>query len=73
MFYIIYVILNTNETGLAWFMVFNSTEDKNSLQDAVGDLIDKRHREERDLLIQVWFNAIIILIRNLRVLCTLNL
>jgi hypothetical protein len=48
-------------------------EDKNSLQDAVGDLIDKRHREERDLLIQVWFNAIIILIRNLRVLCTLNL
>lgn len=48
-------------------------EDKNSLQDAVGDLIDKRHREERDLLIQVWFNAIIILIRNLKVLCTLNL
>ena len=28
-------------------------EDKNSLQDAVGDLIDKRHREERDLLIQL--------------------
>lgn len=48
-------------------------EDKNSLQDAVGDLIDKRHREERDLLIQVWFSAIIILIRNLKVLCTLNL
>jgi len=40
-------------------------EDKNSLQDAVGDLIDKRHREERDLLIQVWFNTTIILIRNL--------
>jgi hypothetical protein len=34
-------------------------DDKNSLQDAVGDLIDKRHREERDLLIQVWFNAIV--------------
>ena len=25
MFYIIYVILNTNETGLVWFIVFNST------------------------------------------------
>lgn len=28
-------------------------EDKASLQEAVGDLIDKRHRQERDLLIQV--------------------
>lgn len=33
-------------------------EDKSSLQDSVGELIDKRHRQERDLLIQVYsFNT----------------
>ncbi|XP_052070817.1 trichohyalin-like isoform X2 [Mytilus californianus] len=34
-------------------------EDKSSLQESVGELIDKRHREERDLLIQLLDDATI--------------
>ncbi|XP_063400098.1 trichohyalin-like isoform X3 [Mytilus trossulus] len=32
-------------------------EDKSSLQDSVGELIDRRHRQERDLLIQLLDDA----------------